>query len=118
MKSKTLIEKQAKRKLNPELVETVRLAKKNKGWLTVAGVLAGPRRNRPQVNLDQINSKEGNVVVPGKVLSQGDISKKKIVAFNFSGKAKEKIEGAGGKAISIKEEIKSNPEMKGLSMVK
>ena len=58
------------------------------------------------------------MVIPGKVLSQGEITKKKIIALNFSKKAKEKIEKAGGKALSILEEIKLNPEMKGLKILK
>ena len=95
MKSKTKIEKQTKRKLNPELVETIRLAKKNEKWLEVASILSSPRRERLNINLDKIDKeiKAGEtIIIPGKVLSLGEIDKKfKIAALNFSEKAKEKL---------------------------
>ena len=115
MKSKTKISKQLLRKTNHTLVETILNSKKNKNWLPVADVLSSSRKNMPQINLDKIKE---DVVVPGKVLSLGDAGKNKIVAFSFSEKAKEKISKAGGKAIGILEEIKSNPEMKGLKVLK
>lgn len=122
MKSKTLIEKQTKRKFNPELVETIREAKKNEGWLEVAGILSTPRRKRTQMNLEKINeeSKVGDVVViPGKVLSQGEMDKRvKVVAFSFSENAKEKLKKAGCVAVTIIEEIKSNPEAKGIKILR
>ncbi|MFH1326775.1 MAG: uL15 family ribosomal protein [archaeon] len=114
MKSKTKIEKQTKKKHNPELVETIRLAKKSKAWLKVASILSSSRKNKIQINLNEIKE---DVVVPGKVLSQGEIGKTKVVAFSFSEKAKEKIVKAGGKTINILDEIKSNPEMKGLKIL-
>jgi large subunit ribosomal protein L18e len=122
VKSKTKIEKQTQKKLNPELVETIRLAKKNKEWLEIASILSGSRRNRIEVNLDRINkeAKAGEIiVVPGKVLSLGDIDKKiKMVAFNFSEKAKEKLLKAGCETINIAEEIKKNPSAKGIKKLK
>ncbi len=114
-KSKTKIEKQTKKKSNPELVETIRLAKKHEKWLEVAGVLSTPRRKKIEINLDKIKE---DSIVPGKVLSGGEATKHKVVAFSFSEKAKEKILKAGGKAINIIEEIKQNPEMKGLKILK
>ncbi len=115
MKSKTKIEKQTKRKTNPELVETIRIAKKHKNWNKIAEVLSGPRKNWANINLSEIKE---DVVIPGKVLSQGEVGKNKVVAFNFSNKAKEKIIKAGGKAINIIDEIKSNPELKGVKILK
>lgn len=114
MKSKTKIGKQLQKKINPELVETIKAAKKHKDWLKVAAVLAGPKRNYLQINISDIKE---DVIVPGKVLSQGEASKNKIVALSFSSKAKEKILKVGGKAINILEEIKSNPEAKGLKII-
>lgn len=122
MKSKTKIEMQTKRKTNLDLVETIRTAKKNKKWLEVASLLSTPRRKRAEINLDEIdkNSKEGEIIViPGKVLSQGELNKKiKIVAFNFSKSAKEKILKSKSEAIYIVEEIKKNPEAKGIKILK
>jgi len=122
MKSSTLIGKQLQKKNNPFLVETLILAKKHKKWNEVASILSGPRRKKINLNLDEINknSKEGeSVVIPGKVLSGGEINKKiKIVAFGFSEKAREKLSVAKCEALTITEEIKKNPEAKGLRILK
>ncbi len=57
--------------------------------------------------------------MPGKILSEGSIDKKiKVVAFNFSEKAKAKLIKEGCEVKSILEEIKSNPEAKGLKIIK
>jgi large subunit ribosomal protein L18e len=122
MKSKTKISKQTEKKSNPILVETLIAAKKNAKWNEVASTLSYPRRKRTQLNLEEINkeSKAGEtVVVPGKVLSEGEIDKKiKIVALSFSEKAKEKLLKAKCEVLSILEEIKKNPEAKGLRTLK
>ena len=122
MKSKTLIGKQLKRKKNVELVKTIIAAKKNNGWIGVAKILSGPRRKRVDMNLEEINKKseEGETtIIPGKVLSQGEINKKvKVIALNFSEKAKEKLLKAKCEVSSILEEIKKNPEAKGVRIIK
>lgn len=122
MKSKTKISKQEQRKTNPELVETIRLAKKNKGWLEVAGIIAGSRKNWRNMNLNKIDKevKEGEtIIIPGKVLSQGEINKKiKIAAIGFSKKAKEKLLKAKSEIILIADEIKKNPKCNGVKILK
>jgi len=122
MKTKTQIETQLRRKTNPELVKTIIEAKKKEKWLGIASILSSPRIKRLDVNLDKINkeAKEGEViVVPGKVLSEGELSKKiKVVAFSFSEKAKEKIANAKGETLTIIEEIKKNPEAKNVRIIK
>jgi len=122
MKSKTKIEKQTQRKRNPEIVKTIRSAKKKDKWLKIAGILSGPRRKTTNLNLTEIekNSKEGDtIVIPGKVLSQGEINKKiKIVALSFSKKAREKLIKSKSDSTSILEEIKKNPEAKGIKILK
>lgn len=123
VKSKTKIEKQSWKKGNPILVETIRAAKKtgNKDWLQVAGILSGPRRIRIEANLNEIEAvtAEGDsVVVPGKVLSQGEISKKiAVAALSFSEKAREKLLKTKSHAVSILDEIKKNPHAKGLKFL-
>ncbi len=121
MKSKTKIEKQSQRKRSPEIVETIRAAKKKEKWLKIAGVLSGPRRSRINLNLTEIDkdSKEGDtVVIPGKVLSQGEIGKKiKVVALGFSEKAREKLMKSKSDPTSILEEIKKNPEAKSIRIL-
>ena len=116
MKTKTKIDKQIQKKSNKELIETIIAAKKKDKWLKVAGILSGPRRKTVSLNLGKINenSKDGEtIIVPGKVLSQGEISKKvKIVALGFSEKAKEKLLKSNIHSSSIIEEIKKNPDIK------
>lgn len=123
MKSKTKIEKQSWKKGNPMLVKTIRAAKKTGSdfWLRIAGILSGPRRTRIEINLNEIEkaTKEGDsIVFPGKVLSQGDISKKiAVIAFSFSEKAREKLLKNKSHVLSMLEEIKKNPEAKGLTIL-
>jgi large subunit ribosomal protein L18e len=122
MKSKTKISNQLERKSNSTLIKTVLAGKKNEAWLQIAGILSGPRRNKICINLEQIskNSKTGEIVViPGKVLSQGEIDKKiKVVAVSFSEKAKEKLLSAKCEVSYILDEIKSNPSAKGIKIIK
>jgi large subunit ribosomal protein L18e len=121
MKSKTKVNKQLRKKRNPYLVDTLIHAKKNEKWFIISNILSSPRRNRLEKNLDEINkeSKEGEIiVVPGKVLSMGELDKKiKIIAFNFSKSAEEKILKAGGKISTILDEIKKNPDAKGVKIL-
>ncbi len=122
MKSKTLIEKQLKRKTNPDLVQTIILSKKNLNWIEVSASLSGLSNNRVVLNLDFIDkqAKEGEtIVIPGKVLSMGELTKKiKIVALAASKSAIEKINKNGSTFTTIIEEIKSNPEGKGIKILK
>jgi len=121
MKSKILIEKQLKKKNNLDLVETIISAKKNKNWFEIAHILSSPRRNLINVNLDKISNnleKNETLVIPGKVLSQGKIDKKGIiVAFKFSEKAKDKLIKAGCEVRNIADEIKNNPDAKGVKIL-
>jgi large subunit ribosomal protein L18e len=121
MKSKTLIEKQLKKKTNSELVETILTAKKNKAWMKTAEILAGPRKNRMNFNLEELDKivQEGeHVLIIGKVLSQGELNKKiKITALSFSEKAKEKLLKTDSDISTILEEIKKNPEAKGIKIL-
>ncbi len=80
-------------------------------WLDLASRLSKPRRQRPSVNLWKIEKLAKifpgkSLVVPGKVLGNGQISEKaSVIAFEFSTGAKEKIKKAGGKALGIDEAI-------------
>jgi len=111
---------------NPELKELIyevkELAsiKKVNLWKRVAYELEKPTRKRRTVDIFRINkyTKEKEIaLVPGKVLSDGDLTKKiTVAAFQFSDKAKDKISKIG-RAISIKELIKMNPEGKGVRII-
>jgi large subunit ribosomal protein L18e len=122
MKSKTLIEKQLKRKTNINLVQTIISCKKNKSWNEVASLLSVPSRKKYISNLGLIdnNSKEGDkILIPGKVLSVGNLSKKiKIIGLETSDATLEKIKSAGCEFLTIMEELKINPEAKGIKIIK
>ena len=121
MKSKTLIGKQLHRKNNQELVDTLLAAKKGDSWIEVAHILSGSSRKRVSLNLEDFKDLKGGekILVPGKVLSQGEVNKKiKIIAFGFSEKAKEKLSKSKIEFSSINEEIKTNPTAKGITILK
>ncbi len=90
-------------------------------WDYVAELLSRPARRRVVVNISRINryAREGEtVVVPGKVLGAGNLSKKvTIAAFSFSESALMKIKLAGGKAISIEDLIQENPRGSGVRVI-
>ncbi len=120
MKSKTKIEKQLTRKTNPELVETIILAKKSPKWAEVASLLTGSAKKRKNVNLGEISKFDSDhIIVCGKVLSDGEVTKKvKVSALNFSAKAKEKLKKAGCEINTIMEEIQKNKDAKGVLVIK
>ena len=98
------------------------LRKQKKGiWKRLAEDLSRPARIRREVNVSTINryAKKGETVaVPGKVLSDGHIEHGvTVAAFAFSKTAKEKIEKAGGKAISLSELISKHPDAKGVRIL-
>ena len=103
------------RKENPVLLSLIEELKKGKKpiWKRVVCELSRPRRQMPQINLSKIEvygNDGGTVLVPGKVLGSGNLSKKlTVAAFSFSDTAKKLIADAGGKAISIESLYKSNP---------
>ena len=123
-KTKTKIDKQSQKKTNPILIDTIRAAKKtnNEFWIKIASILSGPRRMHKSINLEEIdkNTKEGDsIVIPGKVLSEGEISKKiAIIAFNFSENAKDKILKTKSRCLNILDEVKKNPQANGLKIIK
>jgi large subunit ribosomal protein L18e len=85
-------------------------------WRRVATDLDRSNRGRRAVNIERIEryAKAGlTVVVPGKVLSSGAMTKKvNVVAFQFSETAAKKIAKAGGSVSTFAEYIKKNPEGK------
>ncbi|MFH1501082.1 MAG: 50S ribosomal protein L18e [archaeon] len=122
MTSKTRIEKKFKKKTNPEIVETMLKLKKNDSWVKVAGLISGPVRKNSSLNIGQIDklTKEGDtVLIPGKVLSEGEASKKiRVVALSFSERAREKLKDKKCEVVSILEEFKVNPKFQGVKILK
>ena len=94
---------------------------KSKFLLNLSELLEKPERRRATVNLSKIQrfSKENEtVLVPGKVLSTGIITKPVNVAcFSLSREAWAKIKKAGGRAINIRELVKENPKGKGVKII-
>ena len=90
-------------------------------WQRIASDLERPTRERRVVNLSKISRyTEDNdvVVVPGKVLGAGNLDTKvTISAYQFSNGAKEKIEQAGGKTVSLLELCKSSPKGKTIKIL-
>lgn len=86
----------------------------NKFLLDLVKRLRRPERLRPVVNIAKLERlcKDGEtILVPGKVLSYGNIRKKLTVsALAFSKAAKEKIEKAGGKVLTLRQLVKENPK--------
>jgi large subunit ribosomal protein L18e len=97
-----------------QLLLELETKRESKLWGRVAKDLKKPARQRRVVNVYKIDkyAKEGEtVVVPGKVLSVGTLSKPvSVAAFQFSDDAKKKIIEAQGKVLSIKELLSENPE--------
>src|SRR3989338_2951034 len=85
-------------------------------WSRVADDLEKPTRQRRVVNLSSLSryTKENEiVVVPGKILGAGTIEHKlTISAFQFSDGAKEKLEKAGSKIVTLLELSEKNPSGK------
>ena len=121
-KSNTKIKRQIKKKTNVVLVETINQARKHRGWKNVVDILTGPTRNYSMLNLSEIDkkTKEGDtVIVLGKVLSKGELTKKvRICALSFSEKALEKLKKTKSENVSVLQEIKINPKAEGIKILK
>ncbi|MFO7967969.1 MAG: 50S ribosomal protein L18e [Archaeoglobaceae archaeon] len=82
-------------------------------WKDVAKKIANSRRNYAEVNISKIqkHSRDNEVLlVPGKVLGGGELSRVvSVAAMSFSETARRKIEGSGGKCLTIRELIEQNP---------
>jgi large subunit ribosomal protein L18e len=117
------IEKVKARKENPYLISLIENLRKDKKpiWQKVAYELSKPRRKKVEVNvskLEQYCADGSQIVVPGKVLGAGRITRKLIVgAFAFSESARKAIESAGGKAISIEALYKNNQNGKDITII-
>ncbi len=121
------IRRLVKRKSNPNLVrlidELLKASAANNApiWKDIAERLAKPKRLYAEVNVAKIQryANEGEtVLVPGKVLGGGKISKAvTVAALSFSETAKRKITEAGGKCITIKELMETNPKGSGVRIM-
>jgi len=90
-------------------------------WKAVAGRLESPARTWPSINISRLErhtEAKATVVVPGKLLGSGAISKPLTVgAFSFSASAREKVEAAGGSCLSLPEMLKAHPKGAGVRLM-
>ena len=119
--------KRINRKSNAELVQSITSLKKAARdndapiWRSIAKRLEGPSRNWPTVNISKLeynSQKNSKIVVPGKLMGSGNLTKKITVsAYSFTKSATEKIEKAGGKCLQYNDFIKSNPKGKDVMVI-
>lgn len=111
-------------KENSELASLIENLKKAERpiWKRVAHDLSKPRRKKVQVNVSKIEqyAKGDNILlIPGKVLGSGGLTKKvTVAAYAFSETAKSLITKAGGKTITIGDLQRSNPQGKGITLMR
>jgi large subunit ribosomal protein L18e len=95
--------------------------KGNAIWKKVADSLNKPTRSTVIVNLsrlDRFTKDNETVVVPGKVLASGELSRKlTIAAKNFSKEAREKIKKSGSSITTIADLMKKDPSGKNIKII-
>ncbi len=112
---------------NPELIHVVQLlvraanAEHAAVWDAVAKKLQKSKHQRVTVNISRINrhtTTNETVVVPGKVLGSGALTHPvTVAALTCSRQAREKIEGAGGKYLTIPALLQENPAGSGIRVM-
>ena len=107
-------------KTNPQLIATIDTLKAKTReteaaiWRDIALRLEKPKRNWAEANLSG-----ETIVVPGKVLAAGNISKKiTVAAYDFSDAAAKAIVAAGGKTLTLEELAESNPKGTGVRIMR
>jgi len=119
--------KRIDRKSNAQLQSLVgslkQAARENEApvWKAVAGRLESPARTWPSINISRLErhaEPKTMVVVPGKLLGAGAISKPLTVgAFSFSAAAREKVEAAGGNCLTLPEMLEAHPKGAGVRLM-
>ncbi|MFB6203521.1 MAG: 50S ribosomal protein L18e [Candidatus Nanohaloarchaea archaeon] len=108
---------------NPVLLETIERLEDAEApvWSDVAENLGKVNRKRPEVNVSDIErtAEDGDtVVVPGKVLGSGRLTKEvTVAAFKASRGAREKISDSG-EFMFIRDLMDENPEGSEVRIVK
>ncbi len=90
-------------------------------WKDAARYLASGTATWPEVNVGRLANvgDAAAIFVPGKVLGSGTLEKKlNVGAFSFSDSAREKIERAGGRALTVEEFVEKYPEGSGVALVR
>lgn len=115
------------RKENPELqrlLVTLRKAAKTHDaplWGDVARRLGRSRHQVVPINvghLERLAGAKETVLVPGKLLAEGRLSKPlTVAAFQYSAAARTKVHSAGGSALTIEELLKAKPDGAGVRLL-
>ncbi len=96
------------------------IEKKAPIWKRIASELEKPARNKRVVNLYKLEKycNDGEtIIVPGKVLGTGVLTKKlNVVAFQYSNEALEKINKVGS-TMTIQDYLKKNAQGKGVRII-
>ena len=120
--SRTKLKIRMHKKTNPKLAAAIFLALKTPAWNKYARLLSQSTRKHSSVNLEEIDrqtSMGDTVLVPGKVLSVGEITKRiKICSFGISKEAVERLSKTRSEWISILDEIKKNPKAEGVKIIR
>ena len=119
--STTKIKDRQERKRHPQLIQTIEAARKQKAWVPIAYNLSGPTRKFASINLRDIDKKTtagDTVVILGKVLAVGEVTKKiRVCALAVSASAREKLSKTKSEVATILDEIKINPKAQGLKLI-
>jgi large subunit ribosomal protein L18e len=117
-----------KKTSNPNLVvliDSLKLESRTNGaeiWRDIALRLEKPRQNWAEVNLSKLQrytAENDVVIVAGKVLGAGSLSKKlTVAAYDFSESAIQKIVAAGGKHMTIPEMVEKFPTGAGIRIMR
>lgn len=108
---------------NPVLLETIENLEEQDApvWGKIAETLGKVNRKRAEVNLSDIerNTEDGDtVVVPGKVLGAGRLTKEvDVAAFKASSGAKEQIK-ENGEFMFIQDLVEDNPQGSDVKVIK
>ena len=119
--SNTELKKRIRRKTNSDIVETIKAASESPVWKKLAKKLSGPTRQYSSINLKEIDkiTKEGDtVMIIGKVLASGDLSKKvRICSLSISDSALVKLKKTKSEYATILEEININKKAEGVKIL-
>ena len=107
-----------------QLIENLKKASWKNGapiWRDIAKRLEKPARNWAEVNvskLDKIANEGETLIIPGKLLGAGSMTKKvTVAAYAYSGSAAKKVAEAGGKPLTIRDLMDKNPKGAGVRIV-
>lgn len=122
MLTKTKVKSRIRKKTNPLLREIIVEAVKNDAWFEISKLLSSPKKNYSVLNLKEIDLKSSagdTLVIVGKVLSKGSLTKKvRICALSISEKAKNKLKETKSEFVPLIEEIKKNSKAEGVRIIK